>query len=102
MRKYLALSLLVFIAPSAYAANLKVVIDNYAFAPTIMHVHPGDKITWINDDDVAHTVTSNQGAVLASGTIDPGQSWSFVVSTPGDYAYHCAIHPEMRGEIDVK
>jgi hypothetical protein len=30
-----------------------------------------------------------------------GQSWSYTFATPGTYAYYCAVHPTMRGTIEV-
>lgn len=66
-----------------------------------MSVKSGTTVTWTNDDSVAHTVTSDTGSVLNSSSIAPGQSFSFTFTTPGTYAYHCAIHPGMKATIVV-
>ena len=58
----------------------------------------GTKVTWINRDDVPHTVTS-QSAAFASQALDTDQQFSFHFTTPGSYAYYCAIHPVMTAEI---
>src|SRR5437879_3277506 len=39
----------------AAAAN-QVVIENFSFAPATLTVKTGTKVTWINRDDVPHTV----------------------------------------------
>jgi plastocyanin len=58
-------------------------------------------VTWVNSDDVPHTVTANDGS-FNSGNLDAGQSWSHTFTTPGTYAYYCAYHPWMKGTIIVK
>lgn len=83
------------------AATVPVTIDNYAFSPKTVTVHPGDTIVWTNKDDVAHTVTALGGA-FDSGAIDPGKSYRLKFAKAGTYAYRCAVHPEMRATIMVK
>ena len=89
-------------APFAQAATMKVRIDNYAFAPATVLVHPGDTVVWTNRDSVPHTVTSIGAGGLDSGTLDPGGSFRFTFQKVGLYSYHCAIHPEMRAMVRVK
>ncbi|HUZ65278.1 MAG TPA: cupredoxin family copper-binding protein [Acetobacteraceae bacterium] len=89
-------------APLAQAATMKVQIDNYAFAPTNLSVHPGDTVVWTNRDSVPHTVTSIGAGGLDSGTLDPGGSFRFTFRKAGAYSYHCAIHPEMRAMVRVR
>ena len=89
-------------ATVAQAATVAIAITNYTFAPGKITVHPGDKVTWTNQDSIPHTATSLDGKSFDSGTIDPNASWSFTFSKPGDYKYRCAIHPDMQGEVDVQ
>ncbi len=90
------------IATVAQAATVAVSITNYMFEPAKIIVHPGDKVTWTNQDSIPHTATALDGKSFDSGTIDPDASWSFVFSKPGVYKYRCAIHPDMQGEVDVQ
>lgn len=83
------------------AATVPVTIDNYAFSPKTVTVHPGDTILWTNKDAVAHTVTALGGA-FDSGAIDPGKTYRFAFTKAGIYAYRCAVHPEMRATVMVK
>src|SRR5829696_9743434 len=110
MRKILlrlaALSLvaLLLFAPTAGAQgkNMTVSIKNFAFNPPNMTVAPGTTLTWVNNDQVPHTATAtNPAGVFDSGTLQPGQSYSFTFNKPGTYAYHCAIHPYMTGAVTV-
>ena len=110
MRKILlrlaALSLvaLLLFAPTvgAQGKNMTVSIKNFAFNPPNMTVAPGTTLTWVNNDQVPHTATAtNPAGVFDSGTLQPGQSYSFTFNKPGTYAYHCAIHPYMTGTVTV-
>lgn len=87
---------------SALAKTETVTINNYTFMPATLTVHPGDTVTWTNQDSIPHTATALDGKTFDSGAIDPGSSWSFVFTKAGDYTYRCAIHPDMRGTVTVK
>ncbi|HVU68608.1 MAG TPA: cupredoxin family copper-binding protein [Ktedonobacteraceae bacterium] len=78
-----------------------VAIASLAFSPTSLTVKVGTKVTWTNNDTVAHTVTSDQGA-FDSGTLAVGQSFSFTFTKAGTYHYHCDIHPFMKATITVQ
>jgi plastocyanin len=54
----LAMAVVVPVA-SARAVDLQVQIDQFIFAPQRITVKTGTTVTWINDDDVPHTVVSN-------------------------------------------
>jgi plastocyanin len=88
-------------ATEAMATTVPVSITDYTFAPATITVHPGDTVTWSNGDSVPHTATARNGG-FDTGTIDPGASASVTFQKPGHYAYRCAIHPDMVGEVDVR
>src|SRR5215212_5007854 len=98
----LSLVALVLFAPTAGAQGktMTVSIKNFAFDPANATVAPGTTVTWVNNDQVPHTATANDGA-FDSGTLQPGQSYSFAFDKPGTYAYHCNIHPYMTGTVTV-
>ena len=58
-------------------------------------------VTWVNSDDVPHTVTSSGGS-FDSGNINSGQSWTYTFTAPGTYPYFCSYHPWMKGTVIVK
>lgn len=76
-------------------------MKNFLFNPSTVTVKPGVKVTWINNDVVAHTVTSDMGGLLDSPALSPGQSFSFTFTDTGSVNYHCAIHPTMKGAVVV-
>ena len=100
----LSLVVLLVFAPTAGAQGktMTVNIKNFAFNPPNITVAPGTTVTWVNNDQAPHTTTAtNPAGVFDSGTLQPGQSYSFTFNKPGTYAYHCAIHPYMTGAITV-
>lgn len=99
----LVLPFLTLLAPTpAMAAVHAVAMAQYAFAPAALTVHVGDTITWTNQDQAPHDVTTTSAPVpLHSPTLATGQSWTYTFSQPGTYAYICSIHPDMRAQIVV-
>ena len=79
----------------------QVKIDNFSFTPQTLSVHTGTKVTWINKDDVPHTVTSNDQE-FKSRALDTDDQFSFTFKAPGTYRYYCSVHPHMTGKIIVK
>jgi plastocyanin len=89
-------------AAPALAATETVTINNYTYTPATLTVHAGDTVIWNNKDSIPHTVTALDGKSFDSGAIDPDASWKFVFTKAGQFNYRCAIHPDMRGAIDVQ
>ncbi len=85
---------------SAQAQTMQITITNYSFQPATLAIPVGTTVTWINQDSVSHTSTSDTGP-WDSGTLAHGQSFSFTFNQPGTFTYRCVIHPFMKGTIDV-
>jgi plastocyanin len=102
-----ALTVAVLSAASAFraapvrAADIEVKIDQYAFIPQRITVKAGTTVTWINDDDVPHTVASST-KLFKSTALDTGDKFSFTFTTSGAYQYFCSVHPYMTGAIVVE
>jgi len=77
-----------------------VTIQGDVFSPSSLTVKVGDTITWTNNDNHDHTVTSNTGT-FNSGNIANGSTFSFTFNTAGTYSYNCSIHTSMTGTIVV-
>ena len=89
------------VASPARAADIEVKIDNFTFNPQQITVKAGDTVTWVNHDDIPHTVTSKT-ALFRSKALDSDDKFSFTFATPGTYPYFCALHPMMTGSIVVE
>lgn len=101
-----ALSALAMVAaihsPSAVRAqDTTVTIHEFAFTPPQLTVAAGTTVTWRNDDDTPHTVTSVTGT-FKSKALDTGDTFAFTFAAPGSYRYFCSLHPHMTGIIAVK
>jgi plastocyanin len=84
------------------AASYDVSIVDFAFQPRQLTVEVGEPVTWTNEGTRNHTVTSDQGSELDSGTLAPGEAYGHVFEEPGTYRYHCEIHPDrMTGVVRV-
>ena len=80
---------------------IEVKIDNFAFTPGAINVKRGTEVTWINRDDIPHTVDSTQGK-FKSAALDTDQKFAFRFTEPGEYPYYCRMHPKMTGSIIVQ
>ena len=82
-------------------ATAVVHIGNFTFAQPVLTVHPGATVTWVNDDDIPHTVVDKNGS-FKSKVLDTGDRFSFTFAKVGQFEYFCSIHPHMTGKIIVK
>ncbi|MGK5088047.1 hypothetical protein WDW86_10860 [Bdellovibrionota bacterium FG-2] len=71
-----------------------------AFGVNPLEVTQGTTITWENADTTEHIVTSDN-AVWPPITLVPGDKGSVTFSNLGTFRYHCSIHPDMTGTINV-
>ena len=81
------------------------------FDPDTLTVKKGDKITVTNKDTLPHTVTSGTGPTdpnsakqFDTSIIEPGATADIETTniTPGDYPFHCTVHPYMMGKLIVQ
>ena len=80
------------------------------FVPKLVNIQLGidNHLIWINDDDVAHTVTpdhrsadSYSGDFGSTGVVLPGESYEFLFTESQTIPYHCQPHPWMTGTVVV-
>jgi plastocyanin len=93
-------------APATTGGSAPVVIQLFQFRPSPLEVGAGALVSWVNRDEILHTVTAGApGAIDGrfSGTLDGRDSaYQFTFAEPGTYAYFCARHESMRGEVLVR
>lgn len=75
-------------------------LGSAAFGENPFVISKSVQVTWVNNDTVEHTVTSDIGA-FDSGPITPGQTFSFIFREENNFSYFCKIHPSMTGMIQV-
>jgi plastocyanin len=104
---------------SESTTNISIVEDastmmDRAFSPNPVTVKVGDTVTWTNDDNQPHTVTSgngpddpNMGKAFDSGLSGPsalstkGKTFQHQFTHAGQYPYFCQLHQMMIGKIIV-
>jgi plastocyanin len=89
------------LAVAARTGTQDVNIVNFAFGPSPLEAAAGKPVTWTNGDDSPHQV-SVKGKGLKTGFMLKGQSESLTFDQPGSYEYNCALHPGMKGVVEVK
>ena len=88
-------------AAAASAEAAAVEIKNFAFNPPTIEVPVGGSVTWTNQDNAPHTATALDRAVLQSGPITFGESYTQTFDAAGTYDYFCEFHANMKGSIVV-
>ncbi len=83
-------------APAPQTTTIE--IRNFMFMTVT--VTAGGKVTWINRDEVPHTVRE-KNHLFASAALDTGDSFSYTFTTPGTYEYFCSLHPQMVAKVIV-
>jgi plastocyanin len=84
----------------------KVTIKLFQYQPGRIQARVGTMVTWLNEDEIFHTVTAGEPDKKGGGfdaVLDgKGKNFSFTFSQPGVYTYYCDRHEHMRGEIEVR
>jgi plastocyanin len=97
-----AAALLALAVPAAATpAPVTIKVANFTFAAPVVTVAPGTAVTWVNEDDIPHTIVADDKA-FRSKVLDTGERFTFTFTTPGAYGYFCSIHPHMTGKVVVK
>ena len=101
----LSMAAMLISVPAASAQDkMTVSIQDFFFDPSQPTVAPGTTVTWVNEGEAPHTVTSTDGKELDSATLQPGDTYTFTFKDDDageTYAYHCSIHPQMTASVKV-
>ena len=101
----LSLAAMLISVPAASAQDeMTVSIQDFFFDPGQLTVAPGTTVTWVNEGQAPHTVTSTDGKELDSATLQPGDTYTFTFEDDDageTYAYQCTIHPQMTASVNV-
>jgi plastocyanin len=100
LRPLAPLAAVPLIAAAPAPAAPTVTIGNFTFGPEALTVKAGTTVTWVNGDDIPHTVVAVDKS-FRSKVLDTDDRFAFTFTRPGDYAYFCSIHPHMTGKIVV-
>jgi plastocyanin len=83
----------------AAPASATVHMAGKSFSPSSVTIATGGSVTFLNDDDREHTAT---GDAFDTGVLNPGSQSRETFGSAGTFSFLCAIHPDMRGTINVR
>lgn len=88
------------VGATATASGAKSVdIAHFAFHPPTLKIKRGGSVAFTNSSNTTHTATSGS---FDTKLIKPGKTKAVQFSQKGTFAYHCKIHPFMKGKIVVE
>lgn len=76
----------------------RVYMKNSTFSPPLMTLTAGKPVAWINDDNLVHRVTADDGS-FDSGDMQPGATFSRTFNMTGTFPYRCKYHNGMTGTV---
>lgn len=71
-----------------------------AVLPENLDIVTGDTVRWTNESVRAHTITADDGS-FDSGSTGVGEHFDRGFHAAGTVAYHCTLHPFLRGTVGV-
>jgi plastocyanin len=74
-------------------------IADFAFMPPELSVPVGSTVTWTNEDDAPHSLSSDGS--ISSDVLDTGDSHTQTFDEAGTFDYVCGIHDFMTGTVTV-
>lgn len=88
--------------PSDPGKSVTVDIPEFTFSPTPVQVGRCDSVVWRNTHSQPHTATGNGDQTWTTGNIAPEATSDPVrFEQPGSFTYICALHPFMKGIVEV-
>ena len=95
------LAAVVLFSGAVRAEDATAKIYNFTFVPARLTVKAGTTVTWRNEDDIPHTVTSVTQR-FKSRALDTDDSFSFTFTESDTYDCFCSLHPRMTATIVVE
>lgn len=85
-------------APATDGPAATISIAGFSFGAPVQ-VAVGDVVAVVNNDDVPHTWTADDGSFSLS--LGPGERGTHTFNEPGEFTFFCSIHAGMEGVITV-
>jgi len=88
-------------ASSNFTIDVAEINGPFSFYPSPATVGSDQIVVWRNTDIVTHRVVFDDLS-LDTGTLAPGTLSQPMTIGPGNWSYHCSIHPAMVGSVSVR
>ena len=79
--------------------DASVLVDNFAFKPSLLSIPRGSSLTWRFRDSSSHDATVVRGpqGFATKTVLNKNQRFRFTV--PGEYKLYCSIHPVLMAQV---
>jgi plastocyanin len=91
-----------------HSNSVSIILEGLApyYVPPVAVAPVGSVITWTNPTPSPHSIRHDGCLTLGpcafdSGAVLPDGTFSIPWLPPGEYPYHCELHPVMRGTLVV-
>jgi plastocyanin len=74
---------------------------NFSFDPNSLTIKAGDTVEWTNQTGALHSVTPNKNEFPGHDLQPQGGTFSHSFTAAASVAYHCRIHRNMTGTVNV-
>lgn len=82
--------------------SVEVVVKGLTYAPASVDVAAGGKVTWIFDDgDTPHTVIADDNSFASNPAGQKTGTFEHVFDQARSVNYHCDLHSNMAGTVNV-
>ncbi len=76
------------------------------YNPLHLQVKVSTTVVWVNDDNVLHTIQSQDddgepSGLFNSNVLNTGERFAFKFDESGTYSYFCTLHPWRIGQVTV-
>ena len=76
------------------------------YIPLHLQAKVGTTVVWVNDDNVLHTIQSQDesgdpSGLFNSNVLNTGERFAFKFDESGTYNYFCTLHPWRVGQITI-
>lgn len=89
-------------ATDSTSKTVTVKIGDFRFEPPTLRIRAGTAVVWRNTHNQAHTSTGAGDMRWNTGNVAPGAASAPVTfPKPGTFPYFCALHPFMKGTVEV-
>ncbi|MBI2264580.1 MAG: IPT/TIG domain-containing protein [Armatimonadetes bacterium] len=83
------------------SAPLGISLLDGLYKPGSFPLTRNEVVLWVNGGTMTHNITSDNG-LFDSGPLNPGESFSWQATTPGNLPFHCNLHPGEIGALAVQ
>ena len=92
---------------AAAETDEEVVVRDATFDPSVITISTGSTVSWVNEDEMGHTVTHGEGGApkgeaLFDEALSADQAVSYTFEEAGEFPVTCKVHKDMQMTVVVE